>query len=75
MVIPADRSGLLTTSETEKAIALIRNSVYTKNGFSLADIYDKDGRYDQTVGVTFSADGKSAYVLNVKYTIKEGNVL
>lgn len=28
MVIPADRSGLLTTSETEKAIALIRNSVY-----------------------------------------------
>lgn len=75
MVIPADRSGLLTTSEMEKAIALIRNSVYTKNGFSLADIYDKDGRYDQTVGVTFSADGKSAYVLNVKYTIKEGNVL
>ena len=28
MVIPADRSGLLTTSETEKAITLIRNSVY-----------------------------------------------
>ena len=28
MVIPADRNGLLTTSETEKAIALIRNSVY-----------------------------------------------
>ena len=25
--------------------------------------------------VTFSADGKCAYVLNVKYTIKDGNVL
>ena len=49
--------------------------VYTKNGFSLADIYDEDGRYEQTVRVTFSADGKHAYVLNVKYTIKEGNVL
>ena len=49
--------------------------VYTKNGFSLADIYDKDGRYEQTVRVTFSADGKHAYVLNVKYTIKDGNVL
>lgn len=49
--------------------------VYTKNGFSLADIYDKDGRYEQTVRVTFSADGKHAYVLNVKYTIKEGNAL
>lgn len=49
--------------------------VYTKNGFSLADIYDEDGRYEQTVRVTFSADGKHAYVLNVKYTIKEGNVI
>ena len=49
--------------------------VYTKNGFSLADIYDKDGRYEQTVRVTFSSDGKHAYVLNVKYTIKDGNVL
>ena len=52
-----------------------KQCVHAENGFSLADIYDKDGRYDQTVGVTFSADGKSAYVLNVKYTIKEGNVL
>lgn len=49
--------------------------VYTKNGFSMADIYDESGKYDQTVRVTFSADGKHAYVLNVKYTIKDGNAL
>ncbi len=35
MVIPADRSGLLTTSETEKAIALIRNSVNVRDPYQI----------------------------------------
>lgn len=41
MVIPADRSGLLTTSETKKAIALIRNSVYMPKTISFLEKQSK----------------------------------
>jgi len=49
--------------------------VYTKNGLSLADIYDEDNDYDETVRVTFSADGKYIYIRGVKYTIGKDNAL
>lgn len=49
--------------------------VYTKYGLSLADIYDEDNDYDETVRVTFSADGKYIYIRGVKYTFGKDNAL
>ena len=48
--------------------------IYTKNGFSMADIYDGDGDYDRSALVTFSADGKYIEFENCVYTI-DGNVI
>jgi len=49
--------------------------VYTKNGLSLADIYDEDDEYDSTARVSFSPDGRYLYMNGKKYTIGEDDSL
>ena len=49
--------------------------VYTKNAFSLADMYDDYDYYDGTSFVEFSLDGKYIYIDYVRYTIKADNKL
>ena len=58
---------------TEEGLCTVK--VYTKNGFSLADIYDEDDYLQKTVIITFSADGKFVYVGGTKYAIGEDNML
>lgn len=50
-------------------------NVYTRNAFSLADIYNENGNYDTTYIISFSADGKYVYMNGVEYLIGENNLL
>ena len=45
--------------------------IYTKNGFSMADIYDGEGYYQQTTMATFSVDGKSVRLLGIRYEFRD----
>ena len=48
--------------------------IYTKDGFSMADMYNENGDYDYSVIVTFAADG-SLLIHSVRYTIKDNALL
>ncbi len=50
-------------------------NIYTRNAFSLADIYNENGNYDTTYIISFSADGKYVYMNGVEYLIGENNLL
>ena len=54
---------------------IVTYKVYTKNAFSLADMYDKYDDLNSTCVVEFSLDGKYIYIDYVRYTIKADNKL
>ena len=53
----------------------ISYKVYTKNSFSLVDMYDEYDNLISTNVVEFSLDGKYIYIDNVRYTIRADNKL
>jgi len=50
-------------------------SIYTKNGFSMADFYDDHGYYDYTLPVSFTADGQHLFIRGIRYAIKDNYLL
>ena len=49
--------------------------IYTKNGFSMADIYDGEGYYQRTTLAVFSLDGKSVRLMGIKYDFGKNGTL
>lgn len=74
MVIPADRSGLLTTSETEKAIALIRNSVNVRDPYEITYIYIYQSTIDigETPRIWVSRLGADSEIVELTPDMIEG---